>query len=257
MRGPGLRGAHARLSGGAPPGERPRSVTRISVALQDVRRLPVIDEYPYGDEVLEGSRLMVVLCGSHVGMMEREAVSSRAPLFGRRTGQIRLRPLPPGVAAMLLEQPPLRIRVHVHIGSVEDNDGTRWGHVSTRTVENYIARRGGRPSVACPVQRVVAGHRSRETPAEFVCGTCSSPGFLPMKVGHIRRRSCSYRRREAAITSERGGGRRGAQTPPRRPFRVARPRARLRCARPLARATLRLSCRRMHGTREGRLGNDH
>ena len=54
------------------------------------------------DEVLESSRLMVVLCGSHIGMMEREAVSYRAPLFGRRTGQIRLRPLPTWrVAAML------------------------------------------------------------------------------------------------------------------------------------------------------------
>ncbi|MCX6371497.1 MAG: ATP-binding protein, partial [Actinobacteria bacterium] len=81
------------------------------------RRLLVIDEYPYlagaapgvgtvlqavWDEVLEGSRLMVVLCGSHIGMMEREAVSYRAPLFGRRTGQVRLRPLPAwGVATML------------------------------------------------------------------------------------------------------------------------------------------------------------
>ena len=57
---------------------------------------------PCGTRSLESSRLMVVLCGSHIGMMEREAVSYRAPLFGRRTGQIRLRPLPPwGVAAML------------------------------------------------------------------------------------------------------------------------------------------------------------
>lgn len=83
----------------------------------EARRLLVIDEYPYlagavpgvgtvlqavWDEVLQDSRLMVVLCGSHIGMMKREAVSYRAPLFGRRTGQIRLRPLPPwGVAAML------------------------------------------------------------------------------------------------------------------------------------------------------------
>jgi len=83
----------------------------------ETRRLLVIDEYPYlagaapgvgtvlqaaWDEVLERSRLMIVLCGSHIGMMEREAVSYRAPLFGRRTGQIRLRPLPPwGVADML------------------------------------------------------------------------------------------------------------------------------------------------------------
>lgn len=81
------------------------------------RRLLVIDEYPYlagavpgvgsvlqaeWDEALQDSRLMVVLCGSHIGMMEREAVSYRAPLFGRRTGQIRLRSLPTwGVAAML------------------------------------------------------------------------------------------------------------------------------------------------------------
>jgi AAA+ ATPase superfamily predicted ATPase len=81
------------------------------------RRLLVLDEYPslagavpgvgavlqgVWDEVLAGSRIMLVLCGSHSGVMEREAVSSRAPLFGRRTGQIRLRPLPPwGVAAML------------------------------------------------------------------------------------------------------------------------------------------------------------
>jgi len=67
----------------------------------DARRLLVIDEYPYlagavpgvgtvlqavWDEVLESSRLMVVLCGFHIGMMEREAVSYRAPLFGRSTG---------------------------------------------------------------------------------------------------------------------------------------------------------------------------
>lgn len=81
------------------------------------RRLLVIDEYPYlagavpgvgtvlqavWDQALEASPLMIVLCGSHIGMMEREAVSYRAPLFGRRTGQIRLGPLPTwGVAAML------------------------------------------------------------------------------------------------------------------------------------------------------------
>lgn len=81
------------------------------------RRLLIIDEYPYlagavpgvgtilqavWDEELQDSRLMLVLCGSHIGMMEREVVSYKAPLFGRRTGQIRLGPLPPwGVSAML------------------------------------------------------------------------------------------------------------------------------------------------------------
>jgi hypothetical protein len=38
--------------------------------------------------------LMIILCGSHVGFMEREILGSRSPLFGRRSDQIRLGPLP-------------------------------------------------------------------------------------------------------------------------------------------------------------------
>jgi AAA+ ATPase superfamily predicted ATPase len=68
----------------------------------------VIDEYPYlassvpgvssvlqkaWDERLRQTRLMLVLCGSSIGVMEREALSYEAPLYGRRTGQLRLGPL--------------------------------------------------------------------------------------------------------------------------------------------------------------------
>jgi uncharacterized protein len=68
----------------------------------------VIDEYPYlvssapgvssilqkvWDERLSHSRVMLVLCGSSIGMMEREALGYQAPLYGRRTGQLRLAPL--------------------------------------------------------------------------------------------------------------------------------------------------------------------
>jgi AAA+ ATPase superfamily predicted ATPase len=38
--------------------------------------------------------LMIILCGSHVGFMEREILGPRSPLFGRRSDQIRLGPLP-------------------------------------------------------------------------------------------------------------------------------------------------------------------
>jgi uncharacterized protein len=37
-------------------------------------------------------RMLLILCGSYVGFMEREVLGSRSPLFGRRSGQILLKP---------------------------------------------------------------------------------------------------------------------------------------------------------------------
>lgn len=37
-------------------------------------------------------RMMLILCGSYLGFMEREVLGRKSPLFGRRTGQIRLQP---------------------------------------------------------------------------------------------------------------------------------------------------------------------
>lgn len=37
-------------------------------------------------------RIMLILCGSYLGFMEREVLSKKSPLFGRRTAQILLRP---------------------------------------------------------------------------------------------------------------------------------------------------------------------
>lgn len=45
------------------------------------------------DEKVKGANLMLVLCGSLVGMMRRTCLDSSSPLYGRRTGQIRLQPL--------------------------------------------------------------------------------------------------------------------------------------------------------------------
>jgi len=36
--------------------------------------------------------IMLILCGSYIGFMEREVLGSKSPLFGRRTAQIRLAP---------------------------------------------------------------------------------------------------------------------------------------------------------------------
>ena len=49
----------------------------------------------------DSGRVFLILCGSFVGFMEREVLGARAPLFGRRTAQIRLPPLPHRDAARL------------------------------------------------------------------------------------------------------------------------------------------------------------
>ncbi|MGN0077963.1 MAG: ATP-binding protein [Coriobacteriales bacterium] len=73
------------------------------------RKVLVIDEFPYlvktnaafpsvlqhaWDEVLRDANVMLVLCGSLIGMMQRHALSYDSPLYGRRSAQMRLAPLP-------------------------------------------------------------------------------------------------------------------------------------------------------------------
>lgn len=68
-----------------------------------------IDEFPYliqsdntipskfqtiTDEVLKDSNIYLILCGSSISMMEDEVLAYRSPLYGRRTGQWQLNPMP-------------------------------------------------------------------------------------------------------------------------------------------------------------------
>jgi AAA+ ATPase superfamily predicted ATPase len=46
------------------------------------------------DSFLSGKNVMLVLCGSSVSMMESSVLSYNSPLYGRRTGQIRLEQIP-------------------------------------------------------------------------------------------------------------------------------------------------------------------
>ena len=79
------------------------------------RPLVVMDEFSYlvqangaipsllqkaWDEALRSSRVMLVLSGSYVGLMEREVLAYRAPLYGRRTGGFVLQPLELPAAAL-------------------------------------------------------------------------------------------------------------------------------------------------------------
>ncbi|WP_048147306.1 ATP-binding protein [Pyrococcus abyssi] len=69
--------------------------------------LVIFDEFPYlieadkgvisefqeiVDIVLEGSEITIILCGSSVGMMEREILSYKSPLYGRASGVLKVKP---------------------------------------------------------------------------------------------------------------------------------------------------------------------
>ena len=51
------------------------------------------------DHTLGRTNLMLVICGSQVGMMLRHTLSYQAPLYGRASAQLRLQPLPFGITA--------------------------------------------------------------------------------------------------------------------------------------------------------------
>lgn len=54
--------------------------------------LPSVLQELWDTQWQHDGRVFLVLCGSFLGFMEREVLGSRSPLFGRRTGQIKLQP---------------------------------------------------------------------------------------------------------------------------------------------------------------------
>lgn len=75
----------------------------------DGKPVIVIDEFQYigksnpafpsvfqriWEEILKERAVMVILCGSLISMMESQTLSYGSPLYGRRTAQIRLKPIP-------------------------------------------------------------------------------------------------------------------------------------------------------------------
>lgn len=84
-----------------------KALTYINNRQNNERMVIVIDEFPYLvknnrallsefqhliDHKLKDSKLFIVLCGSYMGFMEKEVLGSKSPLFGRRTGQLHMKP---------------------------------------------------------------------------------------------------------------------------------------------------------------------
>lgn len=75
----------------------------------DTKKVFVIDEFQYlckanrsfssilqriWETILKDEEIMLILCGSHMSMMESETLNYSSPLYGRRTAQILLRQIP-------------------------------------------------------------------------------------------------------------------------------------------------------------------
>lgn len=101
----------------------------------DEQVIVIIDEYPYlqssnpamtsilqkaWDEQLQNSRIFLVLCGSYISFMEREVLAHQSPLYGRRTGQFWIKPLPfPESAQFFPEYSPLdKVRAFGMLGGI-------------------------------------------------------------------------------------------------------------------------------------------
>ena len=84
-----------------------KALTYIHERQGDQKLVLVFDEFPYLvrknkallstlqhmiDHRLRESRLFIILCGSYMGFMEKEVLGSKSPIFGRRTGQLKLLP---------------------------------------------------------------------------------------------------------------------------------------------------------------------
>lgn len=83
------------------------ALTYIDNRQQNERLILVVDEFPYLvkkncamlsefqhliDHRLQKGKLFIILCGSYMGFMEKEVLGSKSPLFGRRTGQLHMKP---------------------------------------------------------------------------------------------------------------------------------------------------------------------
>jgi uncharacterized protein len=85
-----------------------RELARLA-AVSDQKQVVILDEFTYAldaypdlafklqaawDHELKDKPIMLVLSGSHIGMMEEGVLAPRSPLYGRATGLLKMTPLP-------------------------------------------------------------------------------------------------------------------------------------------------------------------
>lgn len=120
----------------------------------DRRFVLVIDEYPnlvkdeewisdliqeFIDDIKEDSKLFIILCGSSMNMMEHQVLGYKSPLYGRRTGSIKVEPFDYFQSRQFLEgfTEEDKVRIYGMVGGIplylEKFD-------STRTLRENVSR---------------------------------------------------------------------------------------------------------------------
>lgn len=132
----------------------------LAAIARNQRLVMVIDEFPYAVEAEPGlpsllqrlwdhefkqTQIYLVLCGSHIGMIERELMNYGAPLYGRRTGQILLQPM--DFAALRLFFPHWNVIQQMNVYAILGGIPSYWEQFDGRhTVETNIRERILRPN---------------------------------------------------------------------------------------------------------------
>jgi len=82
--------------------------------------IPSVFQTIVDENLSKRPNFFLILCGSSIGMMERGALSSRSPLYGRRTGQWKVTPLRLGQAAAFFPgAPPEEVmRIYSVVGGI-------------------------------------------------------------------------------------------------------------------------------------------
>lgn len=132
----------------------------LAAIARNQRLVMVIDEFPYAVEAEPGlpsllqrlwdhefnqTQIYLVLCGSHIGMIERELMNYGAPLYGRRTGQILLQPM--DFAALRLFFPHWNVIQQMNVYAILGGIPSYWEQFDGQhTVETNIRERILRPN---------------------------------------------------------------------------------------------------------------
>ena len=134
--------------------------TTLARQSQSERLVVVLDEFPYmvaahpplasilqrfWDQTFKNTQIMLILCGSYIGMMEETVLGYQAPLYGRRTAQYLLEPLEFFDAQLFFEKfkPDDRLRTYAVYGGTPAYLHTlRPGQTLETNILNGVLERG-------------------------------------------------------------------------------------------------------------------
>jgi len=96
------------------------------------------------ERVLSRTNLFLALAGSHLGMMQRHALSYQAPLYGRATAQLHLQPLPFGVTQAFFPSYDAadRVAIYAMFGEPSWTEGTRNTGLPLKAMVQYCEPQG-------------------------------------------------------------------------------------------------------------------